>query len=286
MSLWRRGAPVSPSTASRCSRAPSSGRARWARSSRSICATPTAICSRSPAASRPPATRSRRCAGGSARSRHASGRATSTSPVEVARPDACLERAEPPAQRRERVAGGLESAGDLEKIAVGVAQIDRLDRAQRARPLDGALEQRDAVLGETGAPRLQRLIRQKAQVARSGGRPLGLRLELPPGRVQVDFLRSEAQRDAPLAVGHYLHAEDPAVEVARRCGVADGQDQVIQAIEHHRIDGAKMHSGRNAETIQLGVSTISLILRSTATLETMYASSRASPRSATRWSIM
>src|SRR5436190_10708825 len=57
-----------------------------------------------------------------------------------------------------------------------------------------------------------------------------------------------------------------------------------------RRDGIGAHtktlSGRNAETIQFGASTISLILRSTATLQSTYASSRESPRSSTRCSIM
>src|SRR5262249_22995632 len=57
-----------------------------------------------------------------------------------------------------------------------------------------------------------------------------------------------------------------------------------------RRDGIGAHtntdSGRNAETIQFGMSTISLILRSTATLQSTYASSRVSPRSSTRCSIM
>ena len=55
---------------------------------------------------------------------------------------------------------------------------------------------------------------------------------------------------------------------------------------HGPLAHTKMLSGRKAETIQLGASTISLILRSTATLDTMYASSRERPRSSTRWSII
>src|SRR3989442_1029133 len=107
-----------------------------------------------------------------------------------------------------------------------------------------------------------------------------------PGRVQVDLLRSESQREPARREPHRLHAEDPAVEVARGVEIADGEHQVVEAIERHRARWVKTDSGRNAETIQLGVSTISLILRSTATLERMYASSRESPRSVTRWSIM
>src|SRR5215208_8067779 len=48
----------------------------------------------------------------------------------------------------------------------------------------------------------------------------------------------------------------------------------------------KMLSGRKAETIQLGASTTSLILRSTATLHRMYASSRLNPNSRPRNAII
>src|SRR5205807_3236492 len=214
------------------------------------------------------------------------GRAQTPAALEVPCAHARLPAPQPVAELRQPLFGRRELAADLEQVAVGVAQLDRLDRAERSRPFDGTLEERDTVLDETRDPRLQRLVRKKAGVARSGGRPLGLRLELPPGRVQVDFLRSESHRESARRERHRLHAEDPAVEVARCPGVADGEHEVIQAIERHRVACVKMHSGRNAETIQLGVSTISLILRSTATLARMYASSRDSPRSATRWSIM
>jgi len=43
----------------------------------------------------------------------------------------------------------------------------------------------------------------------------------------------------------------------------------LDAPGHGRAAHAKMFSGRKAETIQLGASTISLILRSAATLHTM-----------------
>src|SRR5438876_530448 len=176
--------------------------------------------------------------------------------------------------------------GDREPVAVGVAQVDRLDRAERARALHRPLEDGHPTLLEVAAPDLERLVRQEAEVARAWRRPRRLQPELPPGRVQVDLLRSESQREPARREPHRLHAEDPAVEVARGVEIADGQHQVVEAIERHRARWVKTDSGRNAETIQLGVSTISLILRSTATLERMYASSRESPRSVTRWSIM
>src|SRR5437660_5352343 len=53
-----------------------------------------------------------------------------------------------------------------------------------------------------------------------------------------------------------------------------------------RHQEGKIASGMKAETIQFGASTISLILRSAATEQITYASSREKPRVSTRWSIM
>src|SRR5467141_1874933 len=74
---------------------------------------------------------------------------------------------------------------------------------------------------------------------------------------------------------HGAHARLPGAEpIAKRCEVVDGHQ-----------DG-KIASGMKAETIQFGASTISLILRSAATEQITYASSREKPRVSTRWSIM
>ena len=65
-----------------------------------------------------------------------------------------------------------------------------------------------------------------------------------------------------MAEGDDLHAQDVDVEVARGVHVPHGEDEVVEGVEGQ----TKTHSGRKAETIQLGASTISLILRSTVTL--------------------
>src|SRR2546426_211527 len=206
--------------------------------------------------------------------------------LEVPRAYARLPAPEPLAELRQPVLGHPELAGDLEQVAVGVAQVDRLDRAEGARALHRPLEDGHPTLLEVAAPDLERLVRQEAEVARAWRRPRRLQPELRPGRVQVDLLRSESQREPARREPHRLHAEDPAGEVARGVEIADGEHQGVEAVERHPARWGKTDSGRDAETIPLGVATISLILRSTATLERMYASSRESSRSVTRWSIM
>src|SRR5207247_10867208 len=139
---------------------------------------------------------------------------------------------------------------------------DRLDRAERARALPRPLEDGHPTLLEVAAPDLERLVRQEAEVARAWRRPRRLQPELPPGRVQVDLLRSESQREPARREPHRLHAEDPAVEVARGVEIADGQHQVVEAMERHRARWARADSGRKAEAIQVGVYASAVLWRS------------------------
>src|SRR5205809_914556 len=155
-------------------------------------------------------------------------------------------------------------------------------RTERARLLRRAFLDGDAERAQVVDPLGERPVAQKAQIARAGRRPRRVGLVLLTHLVEVDLLLAEAQRGAPGPKGDDLHAECPRVELARGRDVLDCEHEVVEALEGHE----KMLSGRNADTIQLGASTISLILRSTATLHTAYASSRLSPRSDTRWSIM
>src|SRR5439155_948916 len=148
--------------------------------------------------------------------------------------------------------------------------------------LDGGPDVAPLLLHHVVDPLGERPVAQKAQIARAGRRPRRVGLVLLTHLVEVDLLLAEAQRGAPGPKGDDLHAECPRVELARGRDVLDCEHEVVEALEGHE----KMLSGRNADTIQLGASTISLILRSTATRHTAYASSRLSPRSDTRWSIM
>src|SRR2546426_948104 len=191
-----------------------------------------------------------------------------------------LPLAQPGPDRLEVVA--VERVRDLDEIPVGITHVNGLDGAERARLLHRAFLDGDAERAQVVDPLGERPVAQKAQIARAGRRPRRIGLVLLTHLVEVDLLLAEAQRGAPGAEGDDLHAECPRVEPARGRDVLDGEHEVVEALEGHE----KMLSGRNADTIQLGASTISLILRSTATLHTAYASSRLSPRADTRWSIM
>src|SRR5262249_412192 len=127
--------------------------------------------------------------------------------------------------------------GDLDEVGVGVAEVDGGDGTQRPgagdRPLlddhagaaqlghdlsDGRGGDEAEVGGPRGGP---------GRVGRVGGRR----------RVDVELLAPEAERAPPGAEADRLHPEDALVERDRRLDVADGQDQVVQAIDLHRRRG-------------------------------------------------
>jgi hypothetical protein len=52
--------------------------------------------------------------------------------------------------------------------------------------------------------------------------------------VQIELVGAEPQRAPAVPEGDRLHAEHAHVEVDGLVDVGDGQDQVVDAIDHHR----------------------------------------------------
>jgi hypothetical protein len=83
---------------------------------------------------------------------------------------------------------------DLDQVLAGVAEVDGQDRLCGAGAFDRAFPDRDAVCGEDRDHLIQRPGGDQAQVRAAGPRPMGLRLELVAGAVQVDLAATEGQR--------------------------------------------------------------------------------------------
>src|SRR2546426_181566 len=132
--------------------------------------------------------------------------------------------------------------GDLDQIAVGVAEVDRLEGAAGARALDRSLLDGDAPCSQVLDPPRQRLAREQAHVGGPRRRPRGLGVELPPGLVQVDLLGAESQRRAPLAEDDDLHAQHALVKLSGGGDVAHGEDEVVEPVDLQ----TKTLSGRKA----------------------------------------
>lgn len=126
--------------------------------------------------------------------------------------------------------------GDLDQVAVRIAQVERHDRPPRARPRDRAELDRDAPRGKVALPVGERNGGKEAQVGRPWQGARRFRLELRAREVKVDLLRTEAQRMAARAVGGQealgLHAQPVDVEGAGCIKVGNGEDEMIERIEN------------------------------------------------------
>src|SRR3546814_6236528 len=86
---------------------------------------------------------------------------------------------------------------------------------------------------QTCALPIYRRLGDQAEIAAAGRRIRRVRHEFAPRLVQVDLLPAEGERGAALAEAHDLHAEDPAVEGAGRLDVADGEHEMVDAVDLH-----------------------------------------------------
>ncbi len=122
---------------------------------------------------------------------------------------------------------------DLDEVLVGIADVDRLDRADGAgaRPRPG--DDRHPAALQMGDEFGQRHLGDEAQIAGARGRLVGDQPRDVVSRVQVDLLLAETQRRPPFAEMHDLHAEHPRVEGAGSLDVGDGQDEVIETRDVH-----------------------------------------------------
>jgi hypothetical protein len=83
---------------------------------------------------------------------------------------------------------------DLDEVAVGVAEIDRLHRAECAITLDWAYLDRDPMLSESLRHSRQWHGGDQAEVGRPRGGSPGFGIEGVLGFMQVDLLLTEPQR--------------------------------------------------------------------------------------------
>src|SRR6516162_2894770 len=122
---------------------------------------------------------------------------------------------------------------NLDQVEVGIANIDRLDRADRtgARPWSGY--DRNAAAFEMRRHFGERYRRDKAQIGRTRGRSVAYQTRNVVGGMQVDLLLTKAQRGAAFAKANDLHAQHPGIKFAGTLDVRDRQNQVIKPFDVH-----------------------------------------------------
>src|SRR6185437_10346400 len=130
---------------------------------------------------------------------------------------------------------------DLDQVAVGIAEIDRHHRPERALALDRAKLDGDAAGLDVAHDLLERRLGDEAEIAGADRDMRRLGLKLPARHVEVDLLPAKGDGGRPLAVGrrrHHAGAQHALIEAERRLEVAHGEHDMIEAVD----DEADAHS--------------------------------------------
>lgn len=124
---------------------------------------------------------------------------------------------------------------DLDQVPVGIAEVERVDRPERAGALDRAFLDGYVRACERRLDGLQRHGGDEAEVGRSRRRSQGPGIELATGLVEVELLLAESQRHATVAEAFPVHIQRALVERDRRLDVSDGEHEMVETIDHRRI---------------------------------------------------
>src|SRR5690242_2889957 len=126
----------------------------------------------------------------------------------------------------------LRRLRDLDQVLVGIAKVNRADREARARADNRSLLDGDLLALEMRDDLVERAVGEKAHVERSRGRDARLDARLVTGRMHVELVVAEAQRDAVRAVILDCHAEHARVEVEAALEILRRDDDVIESADH------------------------------------------------------
>src|SRR5476649_835754 len=128
-----------------------------------------------------------------------------------------------------RTSGGL---GNLDQILIRIADVDRAQGKARAGARYRPEFNRNIRRAQLRDHLVQRPVREETNVQRSRRRMRGIAVGHRALVVEVDLLLAETQRLAPLAEGFQLQPQAAGVEIDALLGIARGQHQVIQTLDH------------------------------------------------------
>src|SRR6187402_284726 len=127
--------------------------------------------------------------------------------------------------------------GDFDEIAVGVAEVEGGHRAEGARASDRAFFYCDLFFRQMLEDFLDLLGGDKAEIGgtRRGVRCLGI--EGVVLLVKIDLLTAEMQTPAAIFLARF-EVQRAVVEVERRGDAGNGKNEVVEAVDHLRLDAA------------------------------------------------
>jgi hypothetical protein len=123
----------------------------------------------------------------------------------------------------------------LDQVHVRVTEIDREDGATRAGAAHRAFDDLDAETPKAVHHIIDGHGGDQAEIGGAGGGRSRFRIELSPDLMQVDLLITEGERLPLITERDDLHAEHTAVEIAGSADVADGEHEMVDAVDDHAL---------------------------------------------------
>src|SRR6185369_11298691 len=121
---------------------------------------------------------------------------------------------------------------DLDQVVIRIAHIHRTNREMCAGSQHRPLFDRNVVLFEPRDHVLERTVGEKTQIKRTRRRMARFDAGFIPGRMYVEFLLAEFERDASLAKAFEPHAERLRVKRNASVKIARREHDVVKAFYH------------------------------------------------------
>ena len=131
---------------------------------------------------------------------------------------------------------GSPCAGEFDQVSVGVTNIDRDQGTHCAGSLNGPQFGRDSEKSQVGKERVDREIDEEAEIGRTGSRVSGVRIDLLPQRMEIDFLASEGESPPSVPKCDRDHSQNTSVKRKGPLDIPYSQDEVVEPEDRIRRD--------------------------------------------------
>jgi hypothetical protein len=141
-----------------------------------------------------------------------------------------------PGERHQRV---LRRLRDFDKILIGIADVHRSNCKLRSRADHRALLDQYIVAFQLLDHFIEWAIGKEAEIKRSRRWSMRLDAGVEAGRVHVEFVVAESQRNAIVSVTLELHSENAGIEIDASIEISRGEHDVIDAFDHETGERAE-----------------------------------------------
>jgi hypothetical protein len=136
---------------------------------------------------------------------------------------------------RLNVRSGLVITGHLDKILVGIPEVDGLNWTRCSGSSNRSFEDFDFTSGQLRDYFGKGSTGHEADIGRSRCRVSGLGLEFAPGLMKIYLLSTERQRPTAAAERNNLHTKDTRIEVATGLDASNCQHHMVDSVDPHPL---------------------------------------------------